>query len=333
MRAKVLMTKIFSLCFVTFVFATCPYVQAQSGKIPRIGYVLGSGDAKNPGLPLEAFRQGLRDLGYLEEKNILFELRSAEGKIERIPSLVDELVQLKVDVLVVLTIASIRAAKLATKTIPIVMLTTVDPVAAGLVNSLARPGENITGLTTLTRELGGKRLELFKESIPRITRIGVLGDADGQVLPIALKEYEAAASALGIQIQSIGVRGPSPDLLGAFQAAAKSRVDAFITVSVPLLSRYRKQIAELMIKNRIPSMCEESSYVEAGCLMSYATNRMEQLKRGAAYVDKILKGAKPADLPIEQPTKFEFVINLKSAKQIGVTIPPNVVVRADRVIK
>jgi len=281
----------------------------------------------------EAFRQGLRELGYIEGKNILIEYRYAEGNLDRLPGLVAELVQLKVDVLIVINLPAIRAAKQATKTIPIVIVTSVDPVATGLVDSLARPGGNITGLTTLTRELSGKRLELLKETVPRMSRVGVLWDTNAPGPIIGYKEYEAVARALKIPLQSLEVRGPDPDLKGAFQAAAKGRASALIAITNPVLSRYQKQIADLAIKNRLPSMYERGQYVEAGGLMSYATNQAEQFRRAAVYVDKILKGRTPADLPVEQPMKFEFIINLKAAKQIGFTVPPNVLVRADRVIR
>jgi putative ABC transport system substrate-binding protein len=212
------------------------------------------------------------------------------------------------------------------------MVVAVDPVATGLVDSLARPGGNVTGLTRLTRELSGKRLELLKESVPALSRVGVLWEnAPGPA--IGFKEYETPARTLQLQLQSLEVRGPNPDLEGAFQAAAKGRAHGLITVTGALITRYSKQIAELAIKNRIPSMYERIEYVEAGGLMSYSTNDLEAFRRAATYVDKILKGTKPADLPIEQPTKFEFVINLKTAKQIGLTIPPNVLARADRVIR
>ena len=242
-----------------------------------------------------------------------------------------ELVQLKVDILVV-TVA-FREAKQATKTIPIVMVTGDDPVATGLVDSLARPGGNITGLTRLTRDLSGKRLELFKEVVPTISRVGVLWDTNVTTPGIAVKEYEAAAPALKLELQSLEVRGPNPDLEGAFQAAAKGRANALVTILNALLNRYRTQIAELAIKNRLSSMFESSYYVEAGGLMSYSANEAESFRRAAVFVDKILKGRKPADLPVEQPTKFEFVINLKAAKALGLTISPNVLARADRVIK
>jgi putative tryptophan/tyrosine transport system substrate-binding protein len=322
----------FALC--ALLLALCSSAEAQQPKkVPRIGFVSGIGDANNPGPRVEAFRQGLRDLGYVEGKNILVEYRYIEGKLDRVPGLVTELVQLKVDVLLLVILPSIRAAKQATKTIPIVMVTSQDPVATGLIDSLARPGGNITGLTSLQRELSGKRLELLKEVVPRMSRVGVLWDADDEGSANGFKEYEAAARSLKIQLQSLEVRGPNPDLEAAFQAAAKGRVSALITIGNPVLNRYQKQIAELAIKNRLPSMCEQGRYVEDGCLVSYAANDADQYRRATTYVDKILKGAKPADLPVEQPTKFEFIINLKTAKQIGLTIPPNVLARADKVIK
>jgi ABC-type uncharacterized transport system substrate-binding protein len=305
----------------------------QPTKVPRIGYLDTSGDPSAPSGRLEAFRQGLRDLGYIEGKNILVEPRYAEGQLDRFPSLVAELVQLKVDVLIVSALPAIRAAKQATKTIPIVMVTTVDPVATGLIDSLARPGGNITGLTQLGRELSGKRLELLKEAVPRISRVGVLWDENAPGPKIGFKEYEGAARALKIRLQSLEVRGPNPDFEDAFQATAKGRVNALITITNPLLARYPKRIADLAIKNRLPSMYEQVYYVEAGGLLSYSTNVREAYRRAAFYVDRILKGAKPSDLPVEQPMKFELVINLKTAKQIGVTITPNVLARADKVIK
>ena len=282
---------------------------------------------------MDAFGQGLRDLGYIEGKNIQVENRRGVEKLELVPSLVAELVQLKVDVLVSGNLATIRAAKEATKTIPIVMVVAVDPVATGLVDSLAHPGGNITGLTRLTRELNGKRLELLKELIPRITRIGVLWNAEGPGSAIAFKEYEAAAATLKVRLQSLEVRGPNPDIEGAFEAAAKGRARALITIRGALLNRYSKRIAELAIMNRLPSMYEESEYMEAGGLVSYAANDAEQYRRAATYVAKILKGTKPADLPVEQPTKFELIINLKTARQIGLTIPQSILYRADKVIK
>jgi putative ABC transport system substrate-binding protein len=305
----------------------------QAGRIPRVGYVAAGGDPTKPNSLVEAFRQGLRELGYIEGKNVLVEFRYGEGNRELVLSLVTELVQLKVDVLVVTSLTSIRAAKQVTKTIPTVMVTVQDPVETGIVESLAHPGGNITGVTTLARELSGKRLELLKEVVPRMSRAGVLRDANAPGTVIGFKEYEAAARALKIQLQSLEVRGPNPDLAGAFQTAAKGRVSAVITIGNPLLGRYQNQIAELAIKNRKPSMCERSDYVEAGCLVSYAANQADQYRRAATYVDKILKGRTPADLPVEQPMKFELVINLKTANQIGLTIPQWTLMKADKVIQ
>jgi putative tryptophan/tyrosine transport system substrate-binding protein len=306
----------------------------QTTKIPRIGFVSGVGDPKTRGYQVEAFRQGLRDLGYTERKNILIEYRYVEAFVDRIPNLVAELMQLKVDVFLSGNPLAIRAAEEATKSIPIVIVALGDPVAEGLIDSLAHPGGNITGLSTLTRELRGKRLELLKEVVPRISRVGVLWDAaKPPSLALAFKNYEAAARDLKIPLQSLEVSGPNPDLEGAFREAVKGRVSALITVRTSLLSPYAKRIAELAIKYRLPSMCERSEYVDAGCLMSYSANDADMFRRAAVYVDKILKGAKPADLPVEQPTKFEFVINLKTAKALNLTIPQSVLFRADRVIK
>ena len=316
----------------TILLAICPSAKAQQPKkIPRIGYLSGAGDPSNPGPNVEAFRRGLQELGYIEGKNILVEYHYIEGKRDRIPSLVAELVQLKVDVLVSPNLPSIRAVKQATKTIPIVMVINWDPVAEGLIDSLERPDGNITGLSRLTRDLSGKRLELLKEVVPGISRVGVLDDADAQLK--AVKDYQAAGRALKIQLQSLEIRGPNPDLEGAFQAAVKSRIRALIATQITVLVPYPEKIADLAIKNRLPLMCETGSCVEVGGIMSYAASDADLFRRAAIYVDKILKGAKPAQLPVEQPTKFELVINLKTAKQIGVTIPPNVLARADRVIK
>jgi len=313
--------------------AVAVIVEAQQPKkVYRIGYLSGL-DPSNPGLNVEAFRQGLRGLGYIEGKDVLVEYRYAEGKVDRVPTLIAELVRLNVDLLVTAFLPAIHAFKEATTTIPIVIVTTVDPVASGIVHSLARPGGNITGVTTLSRELSGKRLELIKEVVPRISRIGVLWAPDYPGAAISFKQYGAVAPALKIQLQSLEVRGPTPDFEGAFQAAAKGGVGALISIRSVLFNLYPKQIADLAIKNRLPSMYEGNEYMETGGLMTYGPNPADMWRRAAVYVDKILKGAKPADLPVEQPTKFELVINLKTAKQIGLTIPPNVLVRADKVIK
>jgi ABC-type uncharacterized transport system substrate-binding protein len=335
-RGKSMKKRIVVAFLATLLLVSVRLVAAQQPmKVPRIGFVSGRGSPTpttyDPNT--EAFRQGLKDLGYVEGKNIVIEYRGAEGKADTIPGLVAELVQLKVDVFVSGTLPAIRSAKQATKTIPIVMVTTVDPVATGLVDSLARPGGNITGLTRLTRELSGKRLELLKEVVPGITRVGVLRAAEGPASAIAFKEYEAAARLLKLQLQSLEVRGPNADLEGTFQTAVKGQASAFITVTGDLLIRYPKRIADLAIKNRLPSMYEVSEYVEAGGLMSYSASNAEAFRRAAYFVDKILKGSKPADLPVEQPTKFELIINLKTAKQIGVTIAPEVLARADKVIQ
>jgi ABC-type uncharacterized transport system substrate-binding protein len=325
--------KILVWLLATVLLTTAPPTYAQQpNKVPRIGYVSGSGDPQTPGYQVEAFRQGLRDLGYIEGKNILVEYRYIEGTSDRTSSLVAELVQLKVDAVVVTNPPAVRAAKQATKTIPIIMVTTEDPVTTGIVDSLARPGGNITGLSRLTRELSGKRLELLKEVVPGISRVGVLWSATtGR--RTGFEYYELAARALKIPLQSLEVRGPNPDLEGAFRDAAKGRVSALIMVTTAQLLPYPKRIANLAIKNRLPSMYEGSDYVEAGGLMSYSTNDADSFRRAATYVDKILKGAKVAELPVEQPMKFELVINLKTAKQIGQTIPQRVLLKADRVIQ
>ena len=302
--------------------------------VPRIALLSGrrTPTPATPDANAEAFRQGLRDLGYLEGTNILVEYPYAEAREDHIPSLVAELVR-KVDVLVSTSTTAILAAKQATKTIPIVMVTQVDPVATGIVESLARPGGNITGLTRFTRELTGKRLELLQEVVPTISRVGVLVDADSTASATVLKDYEAAARALKITLQAVEVRSSNPDFEGAFHAAARERVSALITVRSGLAITYRQQIANLVIKHRLPSMSEGSDFVEAGGLMSYAANDAESFKRAAYYVDKLLKGAKASDLPIEQPTTFELIINLNTAAQLGLTIPPSFLFQATKVIR
>jgi len=325
---------VLSILFILLLLAVSVIAEAQEAKkMPRIGYISGPGDASNPGPYVEALRQGLRDLGYIEGKNFVIEYRGAGGKTERYPSLVDELVKLKVDVLVVPTLPAVLAAKQATKTIPIVMVSNRDPVATGVVDSLARPGGNITGLATLSTDLSGKRLELLMEVVPKLMRVGILLAEPGQSTIISLKQYEAAARALKLQLHTMEVDREQPDIEAAFQPALKARVSAITTITGSLLFRYQKQITELAIKNRLPSMFEGSTWVESGGLISYSTDDLALYRRAATYVDKILKGAKPADLPVEQPMKFEFVVNLKTAKQIGVSIPPNVLARADKVIK
>jgi putative tryptophan/tyrosine transport system substrate-binding protein len=324
---------IIALC--AMLFAICSSAAAQQPKkIPRVGFLAQrvSPTPTTPHVFADAFRQGLRDLGYIEGKNILVDYRYGEGKLDSTTSQVAELVQLKVDVLVVRSLSSIHAAKQATQTIPIVMVTSLDPVATGIVQSLARPGGNITGLSGLTRELSGKRLELLKEVVPGMSRLGVLAETN-PLAAFAFEHYEAAAHAQKMQFLSLEVRGPNPDYEGAFQAAGKGRASAIVLVTGSLAASYPKRIANLAIKNRLPLMHEGSQHLEAGGLMSYSANDPELFRRAATYVDKIVRGAKPADLPVEQPTKFELVINLKTAKQIGLTIPPHVLARADKVIK
>ena len=281
---------------------------------------------------VEAFRQGLRELGYVEGKNIVIEWRYAEGKPDRLRELAAELVRLKVDVIVTAGPAPTRSAKQATATIPIVMAFDDDPVGSGFAASLARPGGNITGLATLAPEISGKQLELLKEIIPKLSRVAVLGNATNPGNPQALREINSPQDAFGVQLQYLEVRGPK-DIETAFRAASKGRADAVLVLSSPVLFSQRKQIAELAVKSRLPAIYDRPEYVEDGGLVFYGVSYTDLSRRAATYVDKILKGAKPADLPVEQPKKFEFIINLKAAKQIGLTIPPNVLARADKVIK
>jgi putative ABC transport system substrate-binding protein len=309
---------------------TASIALSQQTKMPRIGFVSGDGSRSAPGPQVKAFQQALRDLSYVEGKNILVEYSYVEGKSDRIPNLVAELVKLKVDVLIVRAQPAIRAAKQATKTIPIVMVTTQDPVASGFINSLARPGGNITGITTLQRELSGKRLELLKDVVPGLARVGVLIRAEQGAYDY--EWYEAPARALRIQLQLVRVKDAA-NFEAVIEATSRGGAGALVAVSGALFNLHRKRIADLAIKSRLPSMYERHDYVEAGGLMSYSASEIDSFRRAAIYVDKILKGAKPGDLPVEQPTEFELAINLKTAKQIGLTIPPNVLARADKVIR
>jgi putative ABC transport system substrate-binding protein len=304
----------------------------QPTKIPRIGYL--SGGFPSAGAPrTDSFRQGLRELGYVEGKNLVIEYRYAEGKRDRLRGLAAELVRLKVEVIATGGGGGATlAAKEATKTIPIVMAADVDPVGQAFVTSLARPGGNVTGLSTLTPEISGKRLELLKEVVPKLSRVAVLGTSTGATTALSLKEVQAVAGAFGVELQFVDVLGPK-DIETAFRAAGKGRAEGVLVLTGPVINSQRKQIATLAVKSRLPAIFPFPEYVEAGGLMSYSANNVDLHRRAATYVDKILKGAKPVDLPVEQPTKFEFIINLKAAKQIGLTIPPNVLARADRVIK
>ena len=301
----------------------------QPKKVPRIGYLRAE---TPPAVDIEALRQGLRELGYVEGQNIIVEYRSADANEERLRSLVAELIHLKVDLIVASAPAATRAAKEATTTIPIVMVAVADPVAFGFVASLARPGGNITGFAFLLPELSGKRLELLKETIPKLSRAAVLWNAANPYKPYDLREVQAVARALRLTLHTLPVREPT-DFDEAFEAAVHARSGGLLTLDDPFTLAHRTRIVDLALKHRLPAVYAVRPLVDAGGLMSYGPDRVDQHRRAATYVDKILKGAKPADLPVEQPTKFELVINLKTAKQIGLKIPPNVLARADKVIR
>jgi putative ABC transport system substrate-binding protein len=311
---------------------TASFAEAQQpGKVPRIGYLITSSpSAIAP--RMEAFQQGLRELGYVEGKNIVIERLHAEGKLDRLPELAAELVRLNVDVIVTSGPTATRPAKGATSTIPIVMTFDDDPVGSGFVASLARPGGNITGLSTLAPEISGKQLELLKEIVPRLSRVAVFGTSTRQGTAQALKEMELAAGALAVKLQYLDIEDPN-DIETAFRAAIKGRADALLVLQSPVFNSQRAQIADLAQKSRLPAAYPRREFVEDGGLMSYGASISDLDRRAATYVDKILKGAKPSDLPVEQPIKFEFIVNLKAAKQIGLTIPPNVLARADKVIR
>jgi putative ABC transport system substrate-binding protein len=303
----------------------------QAARIPRIGILIAP-SASSFSNRVEALRRRLRELGYVEGKNIVIEYRYAEGKVERIPDLAAELVGLKVDVIVTSGGGgTILAAKKASATIPIVFAGAADPVGEGLVSSLARPGGNITGLSQMSPDLDGKRLELLKEAFPKVVRVSFLWQP-GWRGNLALTDMEAAAKALGLKLLSLEVRSLD-DFDSAFARAKRDGAQALITTPGGIIGTQRRQVLEFAAKNRLPAMYTNSEFVEAGGLMSYAPSLADQWRRAAGFVDKILKGTKPADIPVEQPMKFEFVISLIAAKQIGMTIPPNVLVRADRVIR
>jgi putative ABC transport system substrate-binding protein len=320
----------FALCVLVFAFTVSAEAQ-QPKNVPQIGF-LGFTSLSGIAARIEAFRQGLRELGYVDGKNIVIEYRSAEGKLDRLSELAAELVRLKVDVIVTSGPSVTRAVKEATTTIPIVMGFDTDPVGNGFVASLARPGGNITGLSVVSPELSGKQLELLKEIVPKLSRVAVLGTSTNPGNSQALKETELAAGAYTVQLQNLDVLSPK-DIETAFRDASKGRAGAVLVLASPIIESHRTQIADLAAKNRLPAIYYAPEFVEAGGLMSYGTSFADLFRRAATYVDKILKGAKPGDLPVEQPKKFEFIINLKTAKQIGLTIPPNVLARADRVIK
>jgi putative ABC transport system substrate-binding protein len=328
--------KIVFLALSSLLLALSSVAQAQqTKKVPRIGFLtFNSASDTLTAFRHYAFRQGLRDLGYFEGKNIDIEYRYGEGRFERLPELAGELVRLKVDILVVSSSIVARAAKKTTSTIPIVIASGGDPIQSGLVASLARPGGNVTGLYQFSPELFGKRLDLLKEVVPKVSRFAFLNGADGTAARSEFEKHgKVAAKALGVQIQLVEVKAPNPDIEGAFRAIVKERIGALITSSSPTTTFHRKKILQLVEQNRIPAMHPEQEWANAGGLMSYGTNLLDLYRRAATYVDKILKGAKPADLPVEQPMKFEFVINLKTAKALNLTIPQSVLFRADRVIK
>jgi putative ABC transport system substrate-binding protein len=303
----------------------------QSTRMPRIGFLV----ATNPSVTsarIEAFHQGLRALGYVEGTSIVIEFRFAEGKLARVPALAAELVSLNVDVIVTGGATDTRAAREATKTIPIVMAQDNDPVAGGHVASLARPGGNVTGLSTLAPEISGKQLELLKEIVPKLSRVAVIGTSTNSGNAEKLKEVDLAAGALKVKPQHLDILDPK-DIDAAFRAASKGRADAVLVLGTPILTLQRRQVVDLTAKHRLPAIYSRPEFVEAGGLMAYGVSFTDLFRRAATYVDRILKGAKPADLPVEQPTKFELVISLKTAKQIGLTIPPNVLARADKVIR
>jgi putative ABC transport system substrate-binding protein len=325
--------KIYRIALCTMLFALSLSAEAQQPtKVPLIAYLhgapLSATRARN-----EAFRQGLRELRYVEGKNIVLEWRSAEGKLDRLPALAAELVRLKVDIIVTTGSTVTRAAKAATSTIPIVMTNDPDPVATGFVASLARLGGNITGLSTLAPELSGKRLELLKETVPRLSRVAVLGNSTQPGYAQVLKEIELAAGALKVQLQYLDILS-GKDIETAFRAAGKGQADAVLwLVAGGVANAHRTEIVELAVKSRLPIIYHQSLYMDDGGLMFYGASITDLDRRAATYVDKLLKGRTPADLPVEQPMKFEFIVSLKAAKQIGLTIPPNVLVRADKVIK
>jgi putative ABC transport system substrate-binding protein len=303
----------------------------QPAKIPRIGYLSG-GSLSNLAGRIEAFRQGLRELGYIEGKSIVIEWREAKDNVDRVRELADELVRLKMDVLVSPGPAATRPLKEATSTIPIVMAQDTDPVGSGFVNSLARPGGNITGLAALAPEMGGKQLELLKEIIPKLSRVAVIGNSTVPGDAQALRETVLAAGSYEIYLRYLDLRDPS-DIDAVFRTATKGHAEAVLMLGNPTLNPHRKQLVDQVVKHHLPAAYTRPEYIDAGGLIYYGTSYNDLFRRAAGYVDRILKGAKPADLPVEQPTKFELIVNLKAAKQISLTIPNKVLARADKVIK
>jgi putative tryptophan/tyrosine transport system substrate-binding protein len=306
----------------------------QVGKVYRIGYLAaGSGSGSGNPRSQEAFREQLRELGWIEGHNMVIEYRFAEGRTDRLPGLVEELIRLKVDVIAASPTPAAIAARNATQTIPIVGMSLTEPVALGLVPSLARPGGNVTGVTYgVDTNIFGKQLALLKEAVPKVRRVAVLSNPTNPAQPFSVANVKSAAVASGVQLQLLDAREPS-DFDGAFAAMTKQRVAALLVVLDPIMFVHRARLADLALKNRLPSMSTQAPWVEASGLMSYGPSLPDQYRRAAIYVDKILKGAKPADLPVEQPTKFELVINMKTAKALGLTIPPSLLLRADQLIE
>jgi putative ABC transport system substrate-binding protein len=326
------MNKIICITLGAMLFALCFSAEAQQAKILKVGW-LESGTTDRGSRLGEIFLRRLSELGYVEGKNIAFEYRSADNQLDRLPALAGELVGLNVDVLLTTATPATIAAKNATRTIPIVfMQLAVDPVTAGFVDSLARPGGNITGLTNIAAELAGKRLELLKETVPKLSRVALMWEPKNPGSAQTWKDSQLPAKELGLQLYSMEVSS-ADQFEGAFKDAIKGRSAALAVTPMVLVSTHRKQIVELAAKTRLPAMYYRDSFVESGGLMSYGADLADHFRRAADFIEKILKGTKPADLPVEQPTKFEFIINLKAAKQIGLTIPPNVLVRADKVIR
>jgi putative ABC transport system substrate-binding protein len=325
---------VLSLTLALFFTLPIPSNAQQPTKAPpRIGVIVTIGTPDTPSPTYEAYKLGLRDLGYSEGKNIVIERRYAEGRLDRMAPFVQEFVQQKVDVILGVNNVIIGAAQKATKTIPIVMISSVDPVAAGYVETFARPGGNITGLAWLNRDISAKRIELLKELLPKLSRIAILWDADAPGPTVAFKEYHAAAGAFKLELRSLEVRGPTPDLAGALQTARNANTDAVIVVGNPVMSQNLKSLFPLVTKHRLPSMTEAARYVEAGGLISYGASLSDLYRRAAEYTVEILKGAKPSDLPVKLASKFEILVNLKTAKQIGLVIPQHILVQTDKVIQ
>jgi putative ABC transport system substrate-binding protein len=322
--------KVFGFALSIIFFALCVFAEAQQPKkVPRLGFLSPTSDDSR----VEAFRQGLRELGYIEGQNIAIEYRWADGKFDRLPDLALELVRLKVDVVVAVVTQASLAAKMATGTIPVVMIGVSDPVGSGLVVSLARPGANITGTSSMTAEIIGKQLELIKETLPKISRVAALWNPANPIFQaIQRRETEVAARALGMQLQFVEARAPD-EIDRAFARVAKERMRALLVLNDPVFTAQRKQIADLSAKHRFPTVSGTREYTEVGGLMAYGPSFPDMYRRAAYYVDRILKGTKPADLPVEQPLKFVIIIILKTATRIGLTIPPNVLARADKVIR